>query len=199
MSAQIIPFDFEDHPVRTVMLDGEPWWVAADVCRVLEIRNPRDAMARMDDDERTTVNLNTVGNTDGNRGNPNATVINESGLFALILTSRKPSARRFRKWVTAEVLPQLRRTGRYGMPSPEAREEISARRLIELLQAENTLLRQKTDRPRRPAPVPTTEEERAEILRLIEEGHSAGQIAKMTGRSTSMISLYRSASRAVRK
>lgn len=111
--SEIIPFDFEEQAVRIVMRDGSPWFVAADICRVLEIVNNRDAVARLDDDERDTVNLNTVGNTDPVRGNPNATIINESGLYALILTSRKEAARRFRKWITAEVLPAIRATGRY--------------------------------------------------------------------------------------
>lgn len=113
MSAEIIPFDFEEQAVRIVMHMDEPWFVAADVCRVLDIGNSRDAVSRLDDDERDLINLNTVGNTDTIRGNPNATLINESGLYALVLTSRKDQAKRFRKWITAEVLPAIRRTGRY--------------------------------------------------------------------------------------
>lgn len=109
-------FDFDEQAVRVVTRDGEPWFVAADVCRVLGIANSRDAVSRLEDDERQMVNLNTVGNSDGIRGNPNATIVSESGLYALIFTSTKPEARRFRKWVTSEVLPSLRRTGRYEMP-----------------------------------------------------------------------------------
>lgn len=113
MSAEIIPFDFEDQAIRVLMRGDDPWFVAVDVCRVLGIANSRDAVSRLDDDEVTTVNLNTVGSTDGIRGNPNASAVSESGLYALIFTSRKDEARRFRKWVTADVLPALRRTGRY--------------------------------------------------------------------------------------
>jgi len=113
MSTEILPFDFEEQAVRVVMREDEPWFVAADVCRVLEIGNSRDAVSRLDDDEREVVNLNTVGKTDTIRGNPNATIISESGLYALVLTSRKEQARRFRKWVTAEVLPAIRKQGRY--------------------------------------------------------------------------------------
>lgn len=121
--SEIIPFDFEEQAVRVIMRDGEPWFVAADVCRVLEIRNNRDAVSRLDDDERDTVNLNTVGLTDGIRGNPNATIISESGLYALTVRSDKPEARRFRKWITAEVLPAIRKTGRYDhLPPPPATE-----------------------------------------------------------------------------
>ncbi len=111
MSAEIIPFDFEEQAVRVVMRGDEPWFVAADVCRVLEIGNPTQAVARLDEDEVTLCT------TEGNHRETN--IINESGLYSLIFTSRKPQAKRFRKWVTAEVLPALRRTGRYEMPGLE--------------------------------------------------------------------------------
>lgn len=196
MSAQIIPFDFEETPVRAMQRDGVSWWVAADVCRVLELGNSRQAVSRLDDDERDTINMNTVTNNDGIRGNPNATIINESGLYALILTSRKPAARRFRKWVTAEVLPALRREGGYALPKAEAKHEIGAGRMIELLEAENTLLRQQAGkRAKRRAPVPLSDDERQEIGRLIDEGYSAQKIGKMMGRSPSMISIMRSGMR----
>lgn len=116
---EIIPFDFEEQAVRVVMRDGEPWFVAADVCRVLEIRNTSDAVLRLDDDERDMVNLNTLGLTEGIRGNPNASIISESGLYALTVRSDKPEARRFRKWITAVVLPSIRRTGRYDHTPPQ--------------------------------------------------------------------------------
>ncbi|MFP4044824.1 MAG: Bro-N domain-containing protein [Rhodosalinus sp.] len=122
MSAEIIPFDFEEQAVRVVMRDGEPWFVAADVCRVLEHSNPSVAVSRLDDDERDTIDLNTLNTAEGIRGNPNATIISESGLYALVLTSRKPEARRFRKWVTAEVLPAIRRTGVYAHPGLAAND-----------------------------------------------------------------------------
>lgn len=190
MSAQVIPFDFEDQPVRAMQRDGQSWWVAADVCRVLEIGNPTDAVRRLDPDE---VTLDTI---EGNHRPTN--LINESGLYALILTSRKPAARRFRKWVTSEVLPALRREGEYRMRSRDARREIGTERLIELLEAENTLLRQQAGKRAKRRPVrPLTDEERAEIRRLIDEGRSLSQIARATGRSTSMISMFRSGLRVV--
>jgi prophage antirepressor-like protein len=109
-------FDYEDHAVRVVDRDGAPWFVAADVCRILDIANPRDALTRLDNDEKDMINRNTVGLGDGNRGNPNMNIVSESGLYALIFTSVKPEAKAFRKWVTSEVLPALRRHGRYEMP-----------------------------------------------------------------------------------
>lgn len=96
--------------VRVVEIDGEAWFVAADVCRVLEIQNPTDALKRLDDDERSRFNL-------GRQGEAN--IVNESGLYALVSTSRKPEAKKFRKWVTNEVLPSIRKTGMYINPRGE--------------------------------------------------------------------------------
>ncbi|HMO07029.1 MAG TPA: Bro-N domain-containing protein [Paracoccaceae bacterium] len=108
----IIPFDFEEQAVRVVMRDGEPWFVAADVCRVLEILNTSDAVKRLDEDE---VTLDQI---EGNHRPTN--LVSESGLYALVIRSDKPAARRFRKWITAEVLPAIRRTGRYELPDAAA-------------------------------------------------------------------------------
>ncbi len=97
---------YESAPLRVVMIDGEPHWIAADVCRVLEIGNPTDAIARLDDDESTLVSI---------EGAPPAglNAVSESGLYNLILGSRKPQAKAFKRWVTHEVLPQIRATGSY--------------------------------------------------------------------------------------
>ena len=94
--------------IRTTIQNGEPWFVAADVCKALEVKNNRDAINRLDSDERNTVAL-----TDGNRGNPNTTIVNEAGLYSLVLGSRKPEAKAFKRWITHEVLPTIRKTGGY--------------------------------------------------------------------------------------
>ncbi|HED2372731.1 TPA: BRO-like protein [Citrobacter freundii] len=113
-------FSFESQAdIRTIIIDGEPWFIALDVCNALGISNNRDALLKLDDDEKNTVAL-----TDGKRGNPNTLIISESGLYTLILRCRDAVTPgtipyRFRKWVTGEVLPQIRRTGRY------VREELS--------------------------------------------------------------------------
>lgn len=104
-----------------VMKDGEPWWVAKDVCDILGIKNARDAISSLDEDEK-----DTVGISDGNRGNPNMNAISESGLYALILRSNKKEAKRFRKWVTSEVLPSIRKTGSYSVPQI-SQEELDLR------------------------------------------------------------------------
>ena len=106
--SELAVFQFRDKfPVRVSDRDGAPWFVAADVCKALDLANPRNAVARLDEDERATVQI-----SDG--GQPRKfNIISESGLYALIIRSNKPEAREFRKWVTAEVLPAIRRTGRY--------------------------------------------------------------------------------------
>lgn len=106
----IIPFDFEQHAVRVLTRGGEPWFVLADVCSVLEIAQPHRASDRLDDDEKGRHTVTTLG------GAQEMITINESGLYTLILTSRKAAAKRFRKWVTGEVLPTLRKTGSYSTP-----------------------------------------------------------------------------------
>lgn len=114
-------FDFQDAPVRVMMRDEQPWFVAADVCRVLEIANSRDVVSSLDEDEKIT-----VANADGNprAGIPHQlNLISESGLYALVFKSRKPEAKAFRKWVTAEVLPALRQTGKYEMPQTPGIED----------------------------------------------------------------------------
>lgn len=98
-------FQYEGKQVRTVEKDGETWWVLKDVCEVLQIKNPTDVWKRLDEDERSRFNLGRQGE---------ATIINESGLYHVILRSDKPQAKPFRRWVTKEVLPEIRRKGSYG-------------------------------------------------------------------------------------
>lgn len=105
----IIPFIFDTLPVRAVLRDGEPWFVAADVAAVLEYRDAPNMTRNLDDDEKGTQIVSTL------RGAQEMTVISESGLYAAILKSRKPEAQRFRRWVTGEVLPSIRKTGSYQM------------------------------------------------------------------------------------
>ena len=99
--------------IRTVTVDGEPWFVGKDIAEALGYSNTRDALAThvMDEDK------NTVAISDGKRrGNPNQVIINESGVYALIFGSKLDSAKRFKHWVTSEVLPQIRKTGTYQKP-----------------------------------------------------------------------------------
>lgn len=106
--SEIIPFDFEEQAVRVILRDGEPWFAAVDVCRVLEHSNPTMALKGLDEDEVT------LSQSEGNHRPMN--FVSESGLYALIVRSDKPNAKRFRKWVTSEVLPSIRRNGRFELP-----------------------------------------------------------------------------------
>lgn len=93
---------------RIVMIDGEPWFIAKDVATALGYSNTRDAIAKhVDDDDKNTVVIR-----DG-KGNPNQTIINESGLYSLVLSSKLPTAKKFKHWITSEVLPAIRKTGGY--------------------------------------------------------------------------------------
>src|SRR5262249_49069806 len=103
--------------VRLVFIRGEPWWVLADVCAVLEIGNPRDVARRLDDDEKGTVD-----SIDGGQGGPPRTIISEPGLYAVLRSSRKPQAKRFDRWVRHEVLPQIRKTGSFQGKAPTLNE-----------------------------------------------------------------------------
>jgi prophage antirepressor-like protein len=94
--------------VRTMMRDDDPWFVASDVCRALEIGNPTEAIKRLDGDEKALISIEGI-----SKGNNTANVVSEPGLYSLVLGSRKPEARAFKRWITHEVLPALRKTGTY--------------------------------------------------------------------------------------
>lgn len=107
----LIPFNFNDNQIRVVDIDGQPWFLAADICRALDHTDTSVSVGRLDDDEKLPQTLFVSGQ------NRNVWLINESGLYSLILTSRKPEAKQFKKWVTAEVLPSIRKTGQYQAPA----------------------------------------------------------------------------------
>lgn len=106
---ELMQFGFEGHQVRVVMRDGEPWWVAADVCDILGVGRPQDSVRYLDEDEKGRCLVDTPS------GQQEMLVVNEPGLYSLILRSRKPEAKAFKRWVTHEVLPQIRRTGSYSV------------------------------------------------------------------------------------
>ena len=103
-------FSYEGNEVRTVKLGGEPWWVLKDICDVLQLSNPSAIAERLDDDEKAKVEPKQYL---GSRSNEPATVISESGLYNVILLSRKPEAKNFKRWITHEVLPTIRKYGAY--------------------------------------------------------------------------------------
>ncbi len=107
-------FTYSGQEVRTVLIDGEPWFVGKDVCAVLGIANARDALGRLDaDGVGSTDVIDSMGRTQ------QATTVSEPGLYELVFQSRRPEAKDFRRWVTSEVLPSIRKTGSYGQPVRE--------------------------------------------------------------------------------
>lgn len=122
--------------IRALLSEGgDPMFVAKDVCAALEIKNSRDALARLDDDEKGVVLTDTPG------GEQQMQAVNEAGLYVLVLGSRKPEAKAFKRWVTHEVLPALRRDGGYMVARDETPEQTMARAV---LLAQQTIDRQKS-------------------------------------------------------
>lgn len=173
MSTDIIPFTFEGSSVRTLTIDGEPWFVALDVAAVLDLGNPRSSMALLDDDEKGVHTMDTPGGVQ-----PLAT-INEAGLYSLILRSRKPEAKAFKRWITHEVLPEIRRTGSYNTPADDlALPQTYLEALEALVQRERTNL--------------ALEQENAQLtpratawdaIASAEGDYSVGEAAKMLARA----------------
>jgi len=108
-----VEFKFENHAVRTVMKDGEVWFIAADVCKALDIKDTSQAVGRLDEDEKGACQTRTLG------GNQSLLSVNEFGLYRLILRSDKAKAKAFQRWVIHEVLPAIRKTGRYEAGQPD--------------------------------------------------------------------------------
>jgi prophage antirepressor-like protein len=104
---ELVSMQYEGSEVRMVVKDGVPWWVAKDVCAVLDLENTTRAVERLDEDEKGVSSIHTPG------GDQEVLAVNEFGLYALILGSRKPEAKQFKRWVTHKVLPAIRKTGSY--------------------------------------------------------------------------------------
>ena len=124
-------FNNEDFgEVRTVVIEGRPWFVAKDITECLGYQNGRDALYKHVDEE----DKNTVVNPDGNKGNPNMVVINESGLYALVFRSKLPWAKKFQHWVTSEVLPSIRKHGMYAIDDLINNPELGVRAFTALVE-----------------------------------------------------------------
>lgn len=95
--------------IRTVDYNGEPWFVAVDICRALDIKNSRNALTRLDEDEKGVVLTDTLG------GRQEVAAVNEYGLYNIVLSSRKPEAKAFKRWITHDVIPAIRKTGKYAL------------------------------------------------------------------------------------
>jgi prophage antirepressor-like protein len=106
-TSAVIPFAFDNHLFRAITIDADPWFVAKDVCDVLDLKDTNKAVSGLDEDEKGTHKVRTL------RGEQEMIIISESGLYTMVIRSNKPQAKSFRKWVTAEVLPSIRKTGSY--------------------------------------------------------------------------------------
>lgn len=144
-------FDFNSQQLRTVSIDDAPWFVAKDVCDILGIGNVSQASGALDEDERLIYTLHIAGqNRDDDEKliqtllvsgqNRKILLVSESGLYALIIRSNKPAARKFRKWITSEVLPSIRKTGGYTTSKEQLQEKIELMEEIIKLQRENIKL-----------------------------------------------------------
>lgn len=135
-------FKFENKNVRTLQIDGEPWFVGKDAAEILGYSKSRNALARHVDEEDKDV----VPIQGGPGGAQEMTIINESGLYSLVLSSKLPDAKKFKHWITSEVIPQIRKTGKYA-PKPLTREELLAKAVLEadtMIKEQKALLEQKT-------------------------------------------------------
>lgn len=121
MNNEIKKFDFKGAPLRTLTdKAGEPWFVAKDVCDILELSNVTEALRSLDDDEKSNFRISEVAQNGGRA----PLIISEPGLYKLIMRSRKPEAKEFQRWVTHEVLPQIRKTGGY-IPATDADDDMT--------------------------------------------------------------------------
>jgi anti-repressor protein len=109
MDKQLIPFDYNGKEVRTVTVNDDPWFVAKDVCDILDLSDVSMSLNRLDDDEKDTSSICTPG------GMQEMSIVSESGLYSLTLGSKKPESKPFKRWVTHEVIPQIRKTGTYSI------------------------------------------------------------------------------------
>lgn len=165
--------------IRTMNIDGQPYFVGKDIAEILGYSNTRDALARHVDDE----DKNTVVIPDG-IGNPNKTVINESGLYSLILSSKLPKAKEFKHWVTSEVLPSIRKTGGY---NSQVSEEYKQKRLeVMMINAKARLMKEQNKRIelmiKNPEFTPADEEPP-----IVPKTYSAGEVGAMLGVSANKI------------
>ncbi|MGE4555561.1 MAG: Bro-N domain-containing protein [Desulfovibrionaceae bacterium] len=130
MTANINTFNFNGNDIRTIIgQDGEPWFVAKDVCDVLELTDARKTVHLLDEDERNTVPVrDSIGRIQ------QTFIISESGLYSLTLRSRKPQAKAFKKWITKEVLPQIRKTGVYVPEGAQLADPVLYQHMVDLME-----------------------------------------------------------------
>lgn len=132
-------FNFNGLPLRALLVDGEPWFIRADACTALGINNPAQAVANFDAEDKGVITTDTPG------GRQQVATISEAGLYQLIFQSRKAEAKAFKRWVTHDVLPAIRKTGSYEAPKTDAEKVLE---VIQLLQAQAEEQRQELEQAR---------------------------------------------------
>lgn len=139
--SDLVPFDYLGHQVRTIQLDEDPWFVAADVCRVLDLRDTSSALKMVDTEDKDSLRRSDTPHFfQGIAAQVQSiTVVNEAGVYSLIFQSNKPSAKKFKRWITHDVLPQIRKTGQY-MAQPQSTLDVLAQAVAELQRVERTAL-----------------------------------------------------------
>lgn len=145
-----MPFTYEGTPVRTVIIDGEPWFVLADLCRILDLANPSMVAERIEPDALSTAEV-----IDSMRRTQQARIVSESGMYEVIFLSRKPEARAFRRWVTTDLLPTVRKTGGYGAKPALSGPELLAHAVLEaqqMIEAKDQQIAQLTEKVAEDAP-----------------------------------------------
>ena len=167
-------FNYNENEMRTIEKDGEIWWVLKDVCDVLEIAKTDSAARRLDDDEKGTHLVSTPS------GFQNMTIINEPGLYNVILRSDKPNAKDFKRWVTHEVIPQIRKKGQYSVPeyqpmtpiqliAAQAQAMVDIEKRLDAMDAKTTELAEKVDKAVEVFEKPTADHWRDDTDKAIRE------------------------------
>lgn len=159
---EMIPFAYGEQPVRVVEIDGEPWFVAVDIAAVLDLGNIHSSIALLDDDERGLHTMETPS------GTQQVVVISEPGLYSLILRSRKPQATPFRRWITHEVIPTVRKHGMYATADALDRMLADPTTMIRTLEALRDERAARVEAEQRAAELDVTASEQRARLRLVE-------------------------------
>jgi len=185
----VVPFYFQANEIRTISIDNEPWFVAKDVCDCLGLDNVTKALLKVPESHKGVNPIQTLG------GIQQVNVIDESGLYRLVLRSDKPQAEPFMEWVTAEVLPQIRKTGAYaisGHLTDQDKVIALQAECLDLYRKNAALMEEKVVRlefkPEKRICRPLTDEDKVQILEMVASGMSQSEVARVMRRSSATVS-----------
>ena len=186
----VVPFYFQENEVRTITIENEPWFVARDVCNAIGLNNLSMALERIPESHKGVNPIDTLG------GVQQMNTVDEPGLYRLILRSDKPQAEAFMEWITAEVLPAIRKSGGYLMPGYAAitKDELYTLQaeVIDLYRKNAELMQEKITRleykPEKRAHRPLTEEDKEKIIEMVASGMPQREVARVMQRSSATVS-----------